>query len=92
VSLEEHDQLFIENRLLLLQVAYAEWKSRKYKDVPFNKTKIEVPYAPLQHLPTGRRTDSQNHGGTGGSRYQDSPRMRAGTPMAHAPYFGSYGD
>jgi hypothetical protein len=29
VFLEEKDQLFIENRLLILQVAYAEWKSRK---------------------------------------------------------------
>jgi len=31
VLLEEHDQLFLENRLLLLQVAYAEWKSRQLK-------------------------------------------------------------
>jgi hypothetical protein len=30
VFLEEQDQLFIENRLLLLQATYAAWKSRKH--------------------------------------------------------------
>jgi hypothetical protein len=30
VLLEEQDKLFIENRLLLLQVAYAEWKGRNH--------------------------------------------------------------
>ena len=34
VLLEEHDQLYLENRLLLLQVAYAEWKSRQLKKDP----------------------------------------------------------
>jgi hypothetical protein len=34
VSLEEHDQLFLENRLLLLQVTYAEWKSRQLNKDP----------------------------------------------------------
>jgi hypothetical protein len=28
VFLEDKDRLFIENRLLLLQVAYAQWNSR----------------------------------------------------------------
>ena len=34
VLLEEQDQLFIENRLLLLQVAYAEWKGRNRNKGP----------------------------------------------------------
>lgn len=34
VFLEEQDRLFIENRLLLLQVAYAEWKSRNQNKRP----------------------------------------------------------